>query len=61
MTFGWGAHHCIGSPLAVMELEVAFASLLERFPRLRLAVPPDRVRWNTESIWRFPYELPVAW
>ncbi|MBL1068759.1 cytochrome P450 [Streptomyces sp. 7-21] len=61
MTFGWGAHHCIGSPLALMEIELAIGTLLERFPGLRLAVPAEEVPWNTESIWRFPYELPVAW
>ncbi len=61
MTFGWGAHHCIGSPLAVMELQLAIGTLLARFPRLRLAVPAEDVRWNDESIWRYPYELPVAW
>lgn len=61
MTFGWGSHHCIGSPLAVMELELAIGTMLKRFPGLRLAVPPDELPWNTESIWRFPYELPVTW
>ncbi|WP_228083417.1 cytochrome P450 [Streptomyces profundus] len=61
MTFGWGAHHCIGSPLAVMEIQLAIGTLLARFPRLRLAVPVEEVRWNDESIWRYPYELPVAW
>ncbi|WP_374227245.1 cytochrome P450 [Streptomyces sp. JJ66] len=61
MTFGWGAHHCLGAPLAVMELTVTLASLLERFPALRLAVPPEDVRWNTTSIWRHPLALPVAW
>ncbi|MDH6116139.1 cytochrome P450 [Kitasatospora sp. GAS204A] len=61
MTFGWGAHHCLGAPLAVLELQVAIGSLLAHFAELRLAVPAERVRWNTGSIWRFPLELPVAW
>ncbi|MCX2970203.1 MULTISPECIES: cytochrome P450 [Streptomyces] len=61
MTFGWGAHHCIGAPLALMELQVAIGTLLERFPRLALAVPAEDVRWNTGSIWRYPLELPVTW
>ncbi|MEU4098064.1 cytochrome P450 [Streptomyces sp. NPDC026673] len=39
MTFGWGGHHCLGAPLATMELQVAFRELLRRFPDLRLAKP----------------------
>ncbi|MET8244552.1 cytochrome P450 [Streptomyces sp. NPDC005202] len=61
MTFGWGGHRCIGVPLAMAELEVAIGRLLDRFPELRLAVPPEEVRWDTETIRRFPIELPVAW
>ncbi|MEO3751996.1 cytochrome P450 [Streptomyces sp. B6B3] len=61
MTFGWGAHHCVGAPLALMELQVAIGTMLTRFPRLELAVPAEEVRWNTESIWRYPYELPLIW
>ncbi len=61
MTFGWGGHHCLGAPLAIVELEVALGTLLKRFPDLRLAKPAEEVRWNTTAIWRYPVELPVAW
>ncbi|GAA3367573.1 cytochrome P450 [Streptomyces sannanensis] len=61
MTFGWGGHRCIAAPLAMAELEVAIGRLVERFPALRLAVPAEEVRWDTETIRRFPIELPVAW
>ncbi|MER6463870.1 cytochrome P450 [Streptomyces sp. NPDC001228] len=61
MTFGWGGHRCIAMPLAMAELEVAVGRLVERFPNLRLAVPPEKVRWDTETIRRFPLELPVTW
>ncbi|MFD6802913.1 cytochrome P450 [Streptomyces cyaneofuscatus] len=61
MTFGWGAHHCLGAPLATMELEVAFVTLLARFPALRLDAEPEAIRWNTTSIWRYPLALPVTW
>ncbi|MGW7409345.1 cytochrome P450 [Streptomyces sp. NPDC054833] len=61
MTFGWGGHRCIAVPLAMAELEVAIGRLLARFPELRLAVAPEEVRWDTETIRRFPIELPVAW
>lgn len=61
MTFGWGSHHCVGSPLALMEIQLAIGTMLARFPGLELAVPASELRWNTESIWRYPYELPVSW
>lgn len=61
MTFGWGGHHCLGAPLAATELHVAFQTLLERFPELRLAKEVEEVRWNATSIWRYPLALPVTW
>ncbi|QHC24996.1 cytochrome P450 [Streptomyces sp. GS7] len=61
MTFGWGAHHCLGAPLALTELQVALSTLLKRFPELRLAKPAEEVRWNKTSIWRYPLGLPVMW
>ncbi|MDX3851795.1 cytochrome P450 [Streptomyces sp. AK02-01A] len=61
MTFGWGGHRCIAAPLAMAELEAAIGGLLARFPGLRLAVPAEELRWDTETIRRFPCELPVAW
>jgi cytochrome P450 len=61
MTFGWGGHRCIAMPLGMAELEVAIGRLVERFPGLRLAVPPEELRWDTKTIRRFPLELPVAW
>ena len=37
LAFGAGAHFCLGAQLARLELEVLFATLLERMPALRLA------------------------
>jgi cytochrome P450 len=59
--FGHGAHHCLGSPLARMDLRVALTALLDRFPELRLAVPVDRVEWKTGLAVRGPVALPVGW
>lgn len=61
MTFGWGAHHCLGAPLAVTELELALGTLLERFPEITLAKPAAELEWNRTSIWRYPLALPVTW
>ncbi|MFF4592257.1 cytochrome P450 [Amycolatopsis sp. NPDC001319] len=37
--FSYGMSHCIGAPLARVELRAAYAALLTRMPDLRLAVP----------------------
>ncbi|MDX2166321.1 MAG: cytochrome P450 [Deltaproteobacteria bacterium] len=44
--FGFGAHFCLGAPLARLEGEVAFRALLERFPRLELATESPTYRPN---------------
>jgi cytochrome P450 len=36
MAFGHGIHHCLGAPLARMEMRIAFPALLQRFPTLRV-------------------------
>ena len=61
VAFGHGIHHCLGAPLARMEMRVAFPALLRRFPDLRLAVPEDRVAWATQKAIFGLEELPVAW
>ncbi|GHG53235.1 cytochrome P450 [Streptomyces griseocarneus] len=61
LSFGHGAHYCVGAMLTRMEAEVMLATLLERFPRLRLAVGHDQMRWRRGSINRGPEELWVTW
>lgn len=61
LTFGHGLHHCLGAQLGRIELQVALASLVERFPGLHLAVPADELEWVTGMAFRRPLALPVAW
>lgn len=42
LAFAAGPHHCLGAGLARLESEVAFATLLDRLPQLRLAGPARR-------------------
>jgi cytochrome P450 len=58
ITFGHGAHHCIGAPLARMELQVAIGTLIKRFPLLRL---DGEVAFKKGRLIRGPQALPVRW
>jgi cytochrome P450 len=40
VAFGWAAHFCFGAPLARLEGQIAFSTLLRRLPDLRLEPGP---------------------
>jgi cytochrome P450 len=42
IAFGAGLHHCLGAPLARMELQISLPALLRRCPDLRLSAAPVR-------------------
>lgn len=46
VAFGRGIHVCLGAPLARVEGQVAFETLMRRYPDLRLAVPADEIAWG---------------
>ncbi|GFG52838.1 cytochrome P450 [Mycolicibacterium agri] len=61
LAFGHGVHHCLGAPLARMEMRIAFPALLRRFPNLRLAEDFSDVQFRS---WNFIYglkSLEVSW
>ncbi len=45
LAFGWAAHFCFGAPLARLEGQIAFATLLDRFPELSLT-PGEEITWR---------------
>jgi cytochrome P450 len=47
LAFGHGIHHCLGAPLARMQMSIALPALLRRFPGLALAEPFDEVSFRT--------------
>ena len=59
--FGHGAHHCLGAPLARMELQVTLHTLLTRLPGLRFADSADDVVWKSGVSTRGPERMPVTW
>jgi vitamin D3 1,25-hydroxylase len=61
VAFGHGVHHCLGAPLARMEMRIAFPALLRRFPDLALAVPYDEVGFRAFHFVFGLHSLPVRW
>jgi cytochrome P450 len=59
LAFGHGVHHCLGAPLARMEMRVAFPALLRRFPDL--AVASDEARFRSFHVVYGMETLPVTW
>jgi mycocyclosin synthase len=61
LSFGGGRHYCPASAISRVHAAEALKALLERLPRLRLAVPADQLVWRTGNIKRVPERLPLLW
>ena len=59
LAFGWAAHFCFGAPLARMEAQIAFDTILRRLPNLALDSAP--LRWRPNLGLRGLTELRVRW
>ena len=60
VSFGGGAHICIGAPLARLEAQIALAKLFERFPDMTLADPEAGFEWRLLPFFRGLQRLDVA-
>jgi cytochrome P450 len=60
LSFGHGIHFCLGAPLARLEAEVAFTTLLAGCPDLALAVEPGAPEWRHSRVLRALKRLPVT-
>ncbi|HEY8598109.1 MAG TPA: cytochrome P450 [Thermomicrobiales bacterium] len=60
LAFGQGIHYCLGAPLARLEGQIAFNTLLHRAPNLRLTVPANMLRWRRGLFLRGLERLPLA-
>lgn len=60
LAFGKGIHHCLGAPLARLEGEIGFSTLLARVPDLRLDATLEDLDWRPGLLIRGLQRLPVA-
>ncbi|GII82351.1 cytochrome P450 [Sphaerisporangium siamense] len=61
LAFGHGVHHCLGAPLARMEMRIAFPALLRRFPGLALADPNEQADFRVSTLVYGVNALRVTW
>ena len=61
LAFGHGVHHCLGAPLARMEMQIAFPALLRRFPTLSLAEEFEDVQFRSFHFIYGLKSLEVTW
>jgi cytochrome P450 len=59
LAFGHGIHHCLGAPLARIELVAALEELTRRFPAASLAVPEQELEWQLADMNHRLRTLPV--
>jgi cytochrome P450 len=44
--FGFGIHHCLGRYVAMLELRILWEQILQRYRRIEVAAPPERLASN---------------
>jgi len=59
LAFGKGRHFCLGAPLARLELEIIFNTLLARLPNIRLAT--EQPEYHTGLVFRGLKSLKLRW
>lgn len=60
VAFGQGIHYCLGAVLARMEAQIAFTTLLRRFPEIKLAVRRTALCWRKSLVLHGLKALPLS-
>jgi len=58
ISFGFGAHYCLGHALARLESTELLAALLARIPSIQ---PSGEAKWSDHQFFRTLQSLPVKW
>ncbi|WP_281880269.1 cytochrome P450 [Nocardia sputorum] len=58
LTLSYGLHHCLGAPLARMEMQVGLAELFKRLPGLKLE---GEAVVDMDNLTQPVVDLPVSW
>ena len=58
LTLSYGLHHCLGAPLARMEMQVGLAELFKRLPGLKLA---GEAVVDKDNLTQPITDMPVTW
>ncbi|MGO1050278.1 cytochrome P450 [Crossiella sp. CA198] len=61
VAFGYGVHQCLGQNLVRVEMEIAYRTLFERIPGLRLAVPVAELPFKYDGVLFGVHSMPVTW
>jgi cytochrome P450 len=61
LTFGHGAHRCLGAPLARLQLTTLITELVRRFPDLAVADDLSSLSWKIGLATRGLNQLHVSW
>jgi cytochrome P450 len=58
LAFGWAAHYCFGAPLARVEGQIAFSTILRKMHNI--ALETDHLVWRNNIAFRGVEALPVS-
>ncbi|MFP3986049.1 cytochrome P450 [Streptomyces sp. E11-3] len=61
LTYGHGPHHCLGAPLANLQLTTVLQRLFTTLPALRLQQQTDAVQWQHGQGIRTLARITVTW